>query len=90
MIDERIFFDLARKWKEEKQNQHYFFILEDVVSHYLRCIDGYRDIQELAIHGAHYTNNEIAFVLDTVGYSNYTIKKADQTGTIFVILRNQL
>ena len=90
MINESLFFDLARKWKKEKKNEHYFFILEDVVQHYLRCIDGYRDIQELAIHGAHYTIDEIMFVLDAVGYYNYSVKKADQTGNIFVILRNQL
>lgn len=83
------FFNLARKWKEKNKDLTYFFILQDVMDHYLGAIAGYYEKYKLVIKGG-YTKTDISFVLDAVGYSNYTIEGPNIAGNTIVILRNQL
>lgn len=84
------FFNLARKWKKEGKDSSYFFILEAVMTHYFGSIAGYRNKHKLVIDG-NYPHAEISFVLDSVGYSNYSIFKDNPVvGKTTVILLNSL
>lgn len=83
------FFNLARKWKEEGKDITYFFILQDVMDHYFGSIAGYNESYELVIKG-HYPIADISFVLDAVGYSNYSIEPDAIIGKTVVTLRNTL
>lgn len=83
------FFNLARKWKKEEKKSDYFFILQDVMDHYFGSIAGYHKPHKLAIKGA-YSIADISFVLDAIGYSNYSIEEPNLAGNTIVTLRNQL
>lgn len=84
------FFNLARKWKAEGKDSTYFFILEAVMTHYFGSIAGYRNKHKLVIDGE-YPHTDIAFVLDSVGYYNYSIFKGNPVaGKTTVILVNFL
>lgn len=83
------FFHLARKWKKEGKDASYFFILQDVMDHYFGSIAGYHKSYNLVIKGS-YPIATIAFVLDSVGYHNYTIDTGSLTGKVRVTLRNSL
>ena len=61
------FFNLAKKWKKEGKDSTYFFILEAVMTHYFGSIAGYQNKKRLVIDGV-YLYDDIAFVLDSVGY----------------------
>ena len=66
------FFNLARKWKEEDKDSIYFFILQDIMDHYFGSIAGYQQPHMLVIKKVD-SIADISFVLDAVGYSNYSI-----------------
>lgn len=83
------FFHLARKWKEEGKDASYFYILQDVMDHYFGSIAGYHKSYNLVIKEM-YPATTIAFVLDAVGYHDYTIDSKSLIGKVRVILRNTL
>lgn len=89
MFDGSRFFNLARKWKKEDKDPIYFFILQDVMDHYLGSIVGYHEPHKLVIKGA-YSKAKISFVLDAIGYYNYSIEGTNLAGNTIVTLRNQL
>ena len=88
------FFNLARKWKKEDNGNVYtsmhLRILQEVMDHYFGCIAGYCEKQLLEIVSAFYPVDEISFVLDAVGYHNYTIQRFEEVGKTLVYLRNTL
>lgn len=87
------FFNLARKWKEEETEDIYtahFRILQSVMDHYFGCIAGYCKKQLLEIDGSFYSIDDISFVLDEVGYYNYSIHRFEKIGKTLVFLRNTL
>lgn len=87
------FFNLARKWKKQEGEDIYtmhFRILQAVMDHYFGCIAGYCEKQLLEIDSAFYPVDEISFVLDAVGYHNYTIQRFEEVGKTLVYLRNTL
>lgn len=88
------FFNLARKWKKEEREDIYtmhFRILQDVMDHYFGCIAGYSNYtnKNLTINSL-YPVADIAFVLDAVGYRNYSIQRFEKIGKTLVTLRNTL
>ena len=83
------FFYLARKWKKENKDSNYLFILQDVMNHYFGSIVGERKPYELSIKGE-YSIADISFVLDDIGYSDYSIENPDLAGNRIVILRKKL
>jgi hypothetical protein len=89
MFNERRFFNLAREWKKEGKDIVYFFILQEIMDHYFGFIAGYESGYRLAIKGK-YTIADIVFVLDAIGYFNYSIEGSTIAGDTTVILRNQL
>lgn len=84
------FFHLARKWKEEGKDLSYFFILQKVMDHYFGSIAGYNKSYELIIDNPYCSIPTIAFVLDSVGYHDYSIETETLVGKVRVILRNPL
>ncbi len=84
------FFNLARKWKEQDMSPMHFKILQAVMDHYFGCITGYCKKELLEIDNASYPVIAIAFVLDSVGYSNYSIERFEEIGKTLVYLRNTL
>ena len=78
------FFNLARKWREENKDPLYFRILQDVMNHYFGSIIGYQS-NVLIIKGAQFIT-DISFVLDAVGYYNYSIEGTNLAGDTIVIL----
>lgn len=83
------FFNLARKWERENRPANYFLILQDVMDHYFGSIAGYHKPHRLCIKGE-YSKVDIAFVLDAVGYFDYTIEGPNIAGNTIVTLRNSL
>lgn len=87
------FFNLARKWKAEDSEDIYpmhFHILQAVMDHYFGCITGDCNNRLLEINAAFYPVTEIAWVLDAVGYHNYSIQRFEEIGKTLVTLRNTL
>lgn len=89
------FFNLARKWKNEEEEGKdicpmHFHILQATMDHYFGCIAGDCKKQLLEIDSAFYPVDEISFVLDAVGYHNYTIQRFEEVGKTLVYLRNTL
>lgn len=82
------FFHLLRKWKAEGEDT-YIRILQDVMDHYFGSIAGYKEEKQLEIQG-YYFSADIAYVLDRVGYSNYSIGPCSDLGLTLVTLRNTL
>lgn len=87
MINGNLFFNLAQKWQEEGRNINVFHILQDVMDHYFGSIVGYTNKCMLCING-YYSIDEVSFVLDAVGYSNYSVKY--QCKKMLITLRNTL
>lgn len=92
------FFNLARKWKKENEEGKWikylpmhFFILQAIMDHYFGCIAGYRNYDKhLLEFDSLYPTTEVAFVLNSVGYYNYSIEKFEKIGKTSVTLRNTL
>lgn len=84
------FFNLARKWKEDDYTPMHFHILQAVMDHYFGCIAGDCNSQLLEINTTDYPVISIAFVLDSVGYSHYSIERNHEIGKTLVILRSTL
>ncbi len=59
------------------------------MDYYFNSIVGYHKSNRLIIKGA-YSIADIVFVLDTIGYSNYSIEEPNLAGNTIVTLRNQL
>lgn len=86
------FFNLARKWSQSDNDTIYhahFTILQSVMDHYFGCITGDCNRRLLEINGL-YSDADISFVLDSLGYANYSILRFEDIGKIMVILRNNL
>ena len=84
------FFHLARKWKETDDDTIYpahFSILQAVMDHYFGCITGNCTKRLLEIDGL-YSTADISFVLDSVGYHNYTIQRFENIGKKIDFLLN--
>lgn len=87
------FFDLARKWQNDDNILPlHFKILQCAMNHYFGCIAGYKNYSKrlLEIDSAVYSINDISFVLDAVGYHNYSIQRFKEINKTQVILRNTL
>ena len=83
------FFNLAKKWKEADMTPKQFLILKDVMNHYYDSLTGATDSSELIIHrGAYFGDVSIKYVLDSVGYKNYSISY--RHGNAIVKLSNSL
>lgn len=81
------FFNLLRKWKNEDKNDC-ILILHAVVDHYFGTIAGYTT-GPLKIEG-YFSVTDIDYVLDSVGYSNYSLDRMSEPGVTYVTLRNSL
>lgn len=83
------FFNLAKKWKEAGMTPKQFLILKDVMNHYYDSLTGATNSSELTIYrGACFGEVAIKYVLDSVGYKNYSISY--RYGDAIVTLRNSL
>lgn len=80
------FFNLLRKWKDEDK-KNYILILHDVMDDYFDRVAGYKK-DKLEIKG-YFPTSDIMYVLDSVGYHNYTIDRSEAE-VIYVTLRNTL
>ena len=89
MFDGNLFFDLAKKWKEDNEDTARLLILKDVMGHYFDTIVNFTTQSELILKGR-YSKEDIRFVLDAVGYKDYLIEDRNAFGNTVVILRNQL
>ena len=85
------FFHLLRKWKEDDK-LNYIFILKEVMNHYFDSLVGtYPKSSPLIIHNAsRFSISDIAYVLSSVGYYNYSIEYCGSTNDVTVTLRNSL
>lgn len=87
------FFNLARKWQDDENILPlHFKILQAAMDHYFGCIAGYKNYSKrlLEIDSAVYSVIDIEFVLDSVGYRNYSIQRFKEVNKTQVILRNSL
>ncbi len=87
------FFNLARKWQDDDTILPlHFKILQAVMDHYFGCIAGYNGYSKriLEIDSAFYSVIDISFVLDAVGYYNYSIERFEGVNKTMVTLRNTL
>ena len=83
------FFHLLRKWKKTTITPSVTIILKDVMNHYYDSLAGTADSSKLIIHrGAHLGKHSICYVLDAVGYRNYSIEY--KHGDAIVTLSNTL
>lgn len=89
MFDGNLFFDLAKKWKEDNEDTTRLLILKEVMGHYFDTIANFTTQSELILKGK-YSKEDIRFVLDAVGYKDYLIEDRNAFGNTVVILRNKL
>lgn len=89
MFDGNLFFDLAKKWKENNEDTTRLLILKEVMGHYFDTIVNFSIQSELILKGK-YSKEDIIFVLCAVGYKDYLIEDRNAFGNTVVILRNQL
>ncbi len=82
------FFNLAKKWTEEEKDPSILHILQHVMNHYFSCIVGTANKEKLIING-YYTVDKVSFVLDAVGYHNYSMQYTEDA-KIIIVLRNTL
>ncbi len=85
------FFHLLRKWKEDDESD-YISILKDVMDHYFDSLAGTCiDSSKLKVRsGSCYGFAKISYVLDKVGYHNYSVEFPKGKGIAIVTLRNSL